>query len=75
MLTFQYTAKTSDSKQAKGIVQAETESAAAKLITSKGLTPLEIHPKGQSNGLQGLERLQGELPTVEIGRASCRERV
>jgi type IV pilus assembly protein PilC len=51
VLTFQYTAKTSDSKQAKGIVQAETESAAAKLITSKGLTPLEIHPKGQSNGL------------------------
>ena len=51
MLTFQYNAKTSDGKQAKGIVQAETESAAAKLIISKGLTPLDIHPKGQNSGL------------------------
>lgn len=51
MLTFQYTAKTNDGKPAKGLVEAETESAAAKLILAQGLTPLEIHPKGQGGKL------------------------
>lgn len=51
MLTFQYTAKTKDGKPAKGLVEAETESAAAKLIIAQGLTPLEIHAKGQSSSL------------------------
>lgn len=51
MLTFQYTAKTSEGKAAKGLVEAETESAAAKLIIARGLTPLEIHAKGQSGSI------------------------
>lgn len=51
MLTFQYTAKTSDGKPAKGLVEAETESSAAKLIIAQGLTPLEIHAKGQSSSI------------------------
>lgn len=51
MLTFQYTAKTSDGKQAKGLVEAETEGSAAKLIIARGLTPLEIRLKGQSGGI------------------------
>lgn len=63
MLTFQYNAKTSDGKQAKGIVQAETEGAAAKLIISKGLTPLDIHPKGQSTGI--ISRLTNRITTKD----------
>jgi type IV pilus assembly protein PilC len=51
MLTFQYTAKTSNGKPAKGLVEAETEGSAAKLILAQGLTPLEIHPKGQGTSV------------------------
>jgi type IV pilus assembly protein PilC len=51
VLTFQYTAKTSEGKPAKGLVEAETESAAAKLILAQGLTPLGIHPKGQGSSI------------------------
>lgn len=51
MLTFQYTAKNSSGKPAKGLVEAATEALAAKLIMEQGLTPLEIHPKGQSSSL------------------------
>lgn len=63
MLTFQYNAKTTDGKPAKGIVQAETETAAAKLIISKGLTPLEIHPKGQGSGL--LSKITNRISTKD----------
>jgi type IV pilus assembly protein PilC len=51
VLTFQYTAKTNEGKPAKGLVEAETEGAAAKLILAQGLTPLEIHTKGQSSSI------------------------
>lgn len=51
MLTFEYTAKTSDGKPAKGLVEAETENAAAKLITAQGLTPIEVHAKGQGGAV------------------------
>ncbi len=48
MITFQYTAKSSAGKSVTGLVEAETENLAAKLILAQGLTPIEIHPKGQS---------------------------
>lgn len=49
MLTFEYTAKNNQGKPVKGLVEAETESAAAKLIVAQGLTPIVVHPKGQGN--------------------------
>jgi type IV pilus assembly protein PilC len=63
VLTFQYTAKTATGKQAKGLVHAETEGAAAKLIISKGFTPLDIHLKGQSNGI--LSRISNRISTKD----------
>lgn len=51
MLTFEYTAKdskTGDKVQAE--VQAESEQAAAKLISRQGLAPLEIRVKGEGSG-------------------------
>lgn len=51
MLTFEYTAKDSGGKSVKGLVEADTESAAAKLLGEQGLTPLEINAKGESGGL------------------------
>lgn len=51
MLTFQYTAKSSDGRPAKGLVEAETEGAAAKLIIAQGMTPISIHVKGQGGGI------------------------
>lgn len=63
MLTFQYTAKTNEGRPAKGLVEAETESAAAKLILAQGLTPLEIHPKGQSGSI--LSRFTNRISTKD----------
>lgn len=51
MLTFQYNAKDAQGKPVKGLVQAETEGAAAKLIVAQGYTPLDIRAKGQSSGI------------------------
>ncbi len=63
MLTFQYTAKTNEGKPAKGLVEAETESAAAKLILAQGLTPLEIHAKGQ--GGSSLSKITNRISTKD----------
>lgn len=51
MITFQYNAKNSKGESVKGLVEAETESAAAKLVLAQGLTPLDIKIKEQSSGL------------------------
>lgn len=53
MLSFEYTAKTKEGASAKGIVEAETEGAAAKLLIGQGLTPLSIKGKAESRGLFG----------------------
>ncbi|MBP7837078.1 type II secretion system F family protein [Candidatus Saccharibacteria bacterium] len=63
MLTFQYSAKTANGKQTKGIVHAETESAAAKLIISKGFMPLDIHLQGQNNSI--LFKLTNRISTKD----------
>lgn len=42
MITFQYTAKNNQGGTTHGLVEAETEGAAAKLLLSKGLTPIDI---------------------------------
>lgn len=51
MLTFEYSAKTSDGTPTKGLVEADTETAAAKLIMAQGLTPINVHARGQSGSL------------------------
>ncbi len=63
MLTFQYTAKTSAGKLAKGIVEAETEGTAAKLIIAQGLTPLSIHAKGEGGNF--LSRFTNRISTKD----------
>jgi len=45
MIAFEYTAKTKEGLPAKGLVEAETEHAAAKLLTSQGLMPISIRIK------------------------------
>lgn len=57
MLTFVYTAKdTASNKTVKSTVQAESERAAAKLLMSRNLIPLDISPETESGGLLGVIR-------------------
>lgn len=49
MISFQYIAKNSQNGTTKGIVQAETEGAAAKLLLAQGLTPVDITLKQEGN--------------------------
>lgn len=49
MITFQYTAKNGDGGTTKGLVEAESEGAAAKLLIARGLTPLDISLKQTGN--------------------------
>ncbi len=51
MIIFQYTAKNSKGASVKGLVEAETEGAAAKLIIAQGLTPFDIEVKEKGNSL------------------------
>lgn len=52
MLTYQYTARNPQTGQViKASVQADSEAAAAKLITSEGLVPTDIHLGNKSNGI------------------------
>jgi type IV pilus assembly protein PilC len=50
VITFEYTAKNDKGESVKGLVEAETESAAAKLLTSQKLTPLHIEVRSQGSG-------------------------
>lgn len=63
MLTFQYTAKDSKGKPVKGLVEADTEGTAAKLITEQGLVPLSIHAKGSTSGI--LSGLKNRISTKD----------
>lgn len=51
MISFQYTAKNHSGGTTKGLVQAETEGAAAKLLLAQGLTPIDISISQQGNKL------------------------
>lgn len=51
MITFQYTARNPKGGSVKGLVEAETESSAAKLIIAQGLTPLDIKIKEEGSKL------------------------
>ena len=52
MLSYQYIATdASTGRKIKADIQAESESAAAKLLVKQGLSPLEIKLKGESDGL------------------------
>lgn len=54
MLTFEYTARDSASnKQIKSTVRAESEKAAAKLLMSQGLVPLDIIEQSEKAGVLG----------------------
>ena len=59
MQRFTYTAKdTENGKTVKSVVQAETERDAAKLLTSQGLTPLDIKEEREGNPIsQMLQRI------------------
>ena len=51
MLTYEYTARNgANGEKVKAEVEADSEQAAAKLIQSQGMTPLEIKVKGVSGG-------------------------
>ena len=52
MLTFEYSARdTKNGKVIKAEVQAQSEQAAAKLLSEQGLAPTDIHLKGEKKGL------------------------
>ncbi len=51
MITFQYVARDKSGMSVKGLVQAETESAAAKLLIAQELSPIDIKIKAEQNGL------------------------
>lgn len=52
MLNYQYTARNpSTGQQVKAMVEADSEAAAAKLVSGQGLVPVDIKLVGQSGGL------------------------
>jgi type IV pilus assembly protein PilC len=54
MLTFEYEARDSKTrKHVKADIQAESETAAAKLLLSQGIVPTKIHVKGESKSILG----------------------
>lgn len=53
MITFQYRAKNNQGGTTHGLVEADTEGAAAKLLVSKGLTPINIDIEQQGNKTLG----------------------
>ena len=63
MITFQYTAKKPDGSTAKGLVEAETEAAAGKLIIAQGLSPLHITVKEEGHSL--LSKITSRISTKD----------
>ena len=59
MITFQYTAKRADGTTAKGLVEAQTEAAAGKLIIAQGLSPLKVTVKEEGSAL--MAKLKGRI--------------
>ncbi len=66
MLTFSYEARDpATGQKVKAEVQADSESAAARLIQEQGLAPLEIKPVGVSNSGAFLSRIKNRIKTKE----------
>lgn len=63
MITFQYKAKNDQGGTTKGIVQAETEGSAAKLLLAQGLTPIDITISQSGNKL--LSRISSRISTKD----------
>lgn len=64
MLTYKYTARDSATgAKVKAQVQADSQTAASKLIRGQGLTPLEITPAGTGNG--GLSKYVNRVKTKD----------
>lgn len=63
MMAFHYTAKKPDGTTVRGIVEAETEAAAGKLIVAQGMAPLKITVKDQNSSL--FSRLTGRISTKD----------
>lgn len=63
MISFQYTAKKPDGSTVRGIVEAETEAAAGRLIIAQGMAPLKITVKDQGSSL--LSKLTGRVTTKD----------
>lgn len=63
MITFQYKAKNDQGGTTKGIVQAETEGSAAKLLLAQGLTPTDITISQKGNKL--FSRLTDRISTKD----------
>lgn len=64
MKKFDYQAKdTSTNKIVKATVQADSESAAAKLLIAQGFTPLDIHESNEDNNF--FARLSGRISTKD----------
>ncbi len=51
MITFQYVAKNNKGQAVKGLVEADTEDSAAKLLLEQGLNPIDIKLKNQGSGV------------------------
>jgi type IV pilus assembly protein PilC len=64
MLTYLYTAKNSDGLEVKAEVQAENEQAAAKLLMSQALFPIDIQSKDKREQIPGLAFLD-KVPVKE----------
>lgn len=58
MLSFEYTAKDQAGKNVKGIVEADTEAAAAKLLDEQQLSPTNIKLMSQGKGLKIFNRVK-----------------
>ncbi len=63
MISYEYNAKAKDGSPAKGIVEAESENAAAQLLIGQGLTPLNIRSKTEASGL--LSRVSNKIRTKD----------
>lgn len=60
MLSYQYTARNpATGQQVKAVVEADSEAAAAKLISGQGLVPIDIRSEGGGNSLVG--KLSGRV--------------
>jgi type IV pilus assembly protein PilC len=63
MLNFIYTAKNKEGNPVGGLVEAESESAAAKLLIAQGLAPLDIKVKEENKGF--FSRFSSRIPTKD----------
>lgn len=63
MLNFTYTAKNAQGKTSTGLVEAESEDAAAKTLLNQGLSPLKLEMKDTSTGL--FARISNRISTKD----------